>query len=443
MVASTDIKFFVHTNTNAPQLQNAFGSMINVLDACLVNGFGSQTVSTLTASGTTVTATFASAHNYLRYQVIEITGATQTEYNGKHRILTVLGAYSITFQLAVAPSVKTATGTINCLLAPLGFEKPFSSTTALGGGRAAYRSKNQSLPNRPFLRVVDERISSYSNNYAKYAKVGIVENMTDINTMTGVQAPYINSSPTRNWNPTGSGVNIKNGWAKWYYCSVGEYNADSTDLADYSITAGNWLVVGTDTGFFIMNSVNNDMSIPESEKKLAYCYGFGAFEPIADDDLFIHYLLATNIWEVAQYISYRASYNTNGISVGSEDYNFSSPGRSVFLQRGYKKSTYAQATGRKVTFEGSLVVSGGARYNSVSSDILGGVILQSPLIMEVLNTSQFLPRGFLPLIKTIPHKTLYTDLQLVEQSGRVFIAKEIYGDMSTPFGMVMFDLGEA
>ena len=84
MVASTDIKFYVHTNTGAPQLQNAFGCMIDVLDACLVNGFGSQTVSTLTASGTTFTATFGSAHNFMQYQVIKITGVNQPEFNGEH-----------------------------------------------------------------------------------------------------------------------------------------------------------------------------------------------------------------------------------------------------------------------------------------------------------------------------------------------------------------------
>ncbi|WP_151730425.1 hypothetical protein [Acinetobacter junii] len=402
-------------------------------------------MASLTASGTTATATFGMVHNLIKHQVIRISGATQAEFNGDFKIKQIVDTNTITFELNTAATVTSATGTINCLLAPLGFEKPFSSTTALGGGRAAYRSKDQSLPNRPFLRVVDERISSYSNDYAKYAKVGIVENMTDINTMTGVQAPYIASAPTRNWNPTGSGANIKNGWAKWYYCSVGEHNADSTNLADYSITAGNWLVVGTDTGFYIMNSVNNDMSIPESEKKLAYCYGFGAFEPIADDDLFTHFLLATNYWEAAQNISQRASSATYGISIGSEDATYfaaPTPGRSVFLQRGYKKSAYAQATGRKTTTEGSPVVSGNTRGYSVSADKMGGVILQSPLIMEVLDTSQFLPRGFLPMIKTIPHKTLYVDLQLVEQSGRVFIAKEIFGDTSYPNGLVMFDLGE-
>ena len=442
MVASTDIKFYVHTNTNAPQLTNNFGCMIDVLDACLVNGFGSQAVATLTASGTTVTATYGSAHNYLQYQVTKIAGVNQPEFNGEHRILTVPDANTITFELAAAPSVTTATGTITSSLPSLGWEKPFSSTTALGGGRAAYRSTNLLLPNRPFLRVVDERIASYSNNYAKYAKVGIVENMTAIDTMTGVQAPYIASAATRNWNPTGSGVNIKNGWAKWYYCSLGDYYSDSTNLADYSITAGNWLVVGTDTGFYIMNSVNNDMSILEDEKKLAYCYGFGAFEPIADDDLFTHFLLATNFWEVAQSIIYRASNNTNGISIGSDDNNFSSPGRSVFLQRGYKKSAYAQATGRKATIESTSVVSGNTNGYSATADQIGGVLLQSPLIMEVLDTSKFLPRGFLPLIKTIPHKAFYTDLQIVEQSERVFIAKKVHGSGGALDGIIMFDLGE-
>ena len=443
MVTGKTVKFFTSKNNNAPQLLNVQGSMLALLDACLVSGIQVGTVASLTASGTTATATFGMVHNLMKHQIIRISGANQAEFNGDFKIKQIVNTNTITFELNTSATVANATGTINCLLAPLGFEKPFSSTTALGGGRAAFRSKDESLPNRPFLRVVDERISSYSINYAKYAKVGIVENMNDINTMTGVQAPYTTSAPTRNWNPTGSGVNIKNGWAKWYYCSIGEQYADTTNLADSSIMAGDWLVVGTDTGFYVMNSVNNDADGLEEEKKLAYCYGFGAFEQIADDDLFTHYLLATNYWETAQNINYRASYYTNSISIGSDYSDFSAAERSVFLQRGYKKSAYAQATGRKVTFEGPPVVSGNTNGYSVSADIMGGVILQSPLIMEVLGTSQFLPRGFLPLIKTIPHKTLFTDLQLVEQSGRVFIAKEIYGSTTLSKGLVMFDLGEA
>ena len=105
---STDIKFYFSTNNNAPQLQNTYGSMIGVLDACLVNGISLGLVSTLTAMGTTVTAVFSNAHNLMQYQVLKITGANQAEYNGEHRILTVPNATSVTFQLATAPSATTA-----------------------------------------------------------------------------------------------------------------------------------------------------------------------------------------------------------------------------------------------------------------------------------------------------------------------------------------------
>ena len=55
MVASTDIKFYVHTNTNAPQLTNNFGCMIDVLDACLVNGFNLVTLDSLVVAGGVLT----------------------------------------------------------------------------------------------------------------------------------------------------------------------------------------------------------------------------------------------------------------------------------------------------------------------------------------------------------------------------------------------------
>ena len=212
MVASTDIKFYVHTNTNAPQLTNNFGCMIDVLDACLLNGFGSQVVETLTVSGTTATGSYGSAHNYLQYQVVKFANANQAEFNNEFRILTVPNANTITFQLPSVPSVTTATGTITCSLPSLGWLKPFSGT-----GKAAYRSSNTLLASRPYLRVVDALDPAYTATYAKYAKVGIVEDMTDIDMLIGIQAPYDSANPNKNWVGTGSGASVFNGWAKWYY----------------------------------------------------------------------------------------------------------------------------------------------------------------------------------------------------------------------------------
>lgn len=278
MVASTDIKFYVHSNNNAPQLQNAYGSMIGVLDACLVNGFGSQAVATLTASGTTVTATYGSAHNYLQYQVTKIAGVNQTEFNGEHRILTVPDANTITFELAAVPSVTTATGTITSSLPSSGWEKPFSSTHSSGaGGKAAYRSKNTLLPSRPFLRVVDELDPAYTATYAKYAKVGIVEDMTDIDTMFGVQSPYDNVNPNKNWVGMGSGSTAINGWAKWYYARSVAPTGPGNDAT--APTTGNraWVIVANKDWFYILNSTavsNTDL----------LAYGFGAFESALNTD---------------------------------------------------------------------------------------------------------------------------------------------------------------
>ena len=269
MVASTDIKFYVHTNNNAPQLQNAYGSMINVLDACLINGINIGAVSSLTASGTTVTALFSSAHNLMQYQVIKIAGANQAEFNGEHRILTVPNAQSVTFELAAAPSTTTATGTISASLPPLGWEKPFSSSNPNGGGKAAYRSLNLLLPSRPFLRVVDELDPVWALNYAKYAKVGIVEDILDIDTMIGVQAPFDPVYPEKNWAGTGSGASAYNGWAKWYYASS-TLVGSSSDTSQPSNGNRDWILVGNSNYFYIFPAVAPSVNNYSN-------YGFGAF----------------------------------------------------------------------------------------------------------------------------------------------------------------------
>lgn len=442
MVTNKTVKFFTSDNNNAPQLQNASGSMITLLDACLVTGIQVGVINSLSSTGLEATAVFGLPHNLKKYQVVRVSGATQAEYNGDFKIKQVVNATTIKFELNSVASVANASGTINCMLAPLNWDKPFSSSTALGGGRAAYRSKDETLSNRPFLRVVDERISSYSNNYAKYAKVGIVEEMTGIDVMQGVQAPYIASAATRNWNPTGSGVNIKNGWAKWYYYTLGDYNIDSTSLADYETENKSWMVIGTESAFYILNGVDNQKNISDEEKELAFCYGFGAFNPIADDDLFTHYLLASNIWEIAQGINYRMEFYTRDVVIGSEDYAAATLGRSVFLQRGYKKSAYAQATCRKVTLNDTNVVSGNSTGYTVSAEVFGGVVIQTPLVLEVTASSQAHPRGFLPLIKTIPHKANYSNVQLIEEGDLVLLAKHVRGASNYPLGIVLFDLGE-
>ncbi|KXZ65622.1 hypothetical protein [Acinetobacter venetianus] len=374
MVASTDTKFYVHTNNNAPQLQNAYGCMIDVLDACLVNGFGSQTVATLTASGTTVTATYGSAHNYLQYQVIKLANANQAEFNGEHRILTVPDANTITFELAAVPSVTTATGTITSSLPSLGWLKPFSDT-----GKAAYRSANTLLASRPYLRVVDALDPAYNAAYAKYAKVGIVEDMTDIDAMLGVQSPFDTSNPNKNWVASGSGTSVINGWAKWYYARSNDWQVDA-NADTLSIVAGirNWMLVGNQDCFYIF--VN-----PTTNRNYKFPYGFGTFKNYLSSDMYPNFLAATLDYSSANAVTNKATLTCLASTVS----------QTLLLQRNSVNDATPQITANLISlFNKQTVCYSGSVDYFASYSLAGGRIFAPVIVLENGN----LPRGQLSLI---------------------------------------------
>ncbi len=290
---STDIKYFTYTNNNAPTVDNVYGSMIALLDACLLNGFIVGSVSSLTISGTIATVVFSQPHNLLQYQVIRIIGANQTEFNKEHRILSIVDPTTITFDLKTTPSVTTATGTITASLPPLGWEKPFSSVNGTGG-KAAYRSLNTLLPSRPFLRVVDEIDPLYDPSYSKYAKVGIVENMTDIDTMLGVQSPYNPTYPDRNWVGSQEGTVYYNGWSKWYYArstALTSSTASSSDADSRSPINGgrSWTIIGNRDYFYILSGTR-----PSTTDTLKVLYGFGSFTSLLSNDTSSTFLISSN-----------------------------------------------------------------------------------------------------------------------------------------------------
>lgn len=399
MVASTDLKFYVHTNNNAPQLTNNFGCMIDVLDACLVNGFGAQTVATLTSSGTMVTATFGAAHNFMQYQVIKIAGANQTEFNGEHRILTVPNANTITFQLASAPSVSTATGAITCSLPPLGWSKPFSAA-----GKAAYRSNNILLPSRPYLRVVDALDPAYTSTFAKYAKVGIVEDMTDIDTILGVQAPYDSAAPDKNWVGTGSGTTAINGWAKWYYARNAAANAGSAaDTASTPTGDRQWVMVGNSDYFYIMPSM-----IPSNV--IAFVYGFGSFKSFLNADNSNTFLSATYQYAAVNGTANKQQFINIGRSTTTDSL--------LLLQRSYNQLATFTTSGLT-----SLHVSGAT--DSGSSNYIGAYSLTNIAPFAPVFINEVVLRGEMPGLYYLMQLRPYSNLQIIEKEGVLYLAKNM------------------
>lgn len=148
-------------------LANTAGSLVSFLDKVLDNGYNAQTLTSLTAVGTLVTATLVS-HGYRDRQFVTISGATPAAYNGTWQI--IVGSTSTnTFQFNVSSAPgSSATGTLSCIVAPLGWGIPFTGTNL--------RVYQPATGNRLFFRIDDTGTTS--------ARFLGYEAMTDVNTGT-------------------------------------------------------------------------------------------------------------------------------------------------------------------------------------------------------------------------------------------------------------------
>lgn len=171
----TTVRYFHSAMTGAPALAGSAGSLITVLDACLVNGFGSVTLTSLVVASNVATATVSGVHNLAMIgtvgPVVRIEGATPSGLNGDWRLASVPNSTTFTFA-TTGISDQTATGTITAKRAPAGFEKAFSGTN-----KAAYRSLN-AAGTQLYLRLDDTGTTS--------ATAIMYEAMSDIDTGTGL-----------------------------------------------------------------------------------------------------------------------------------------------------------------------------------------------------------------------------------------------------------------
>jgi len=164
------VRYYDSTMSGAPSLSNTAGSLIGVLDACLVDGFGSVTVDSLVVASDVATATVSAGHQFAMIgntgPVIRIAGATPSGLNGDWRV-TVTSSTVFSFATSGIGD-QTATGTISAKRAGAGFSKAFSGTN-----KAAYRSDDVT-GSRLYCRIDD--------GYTTYARIRGYEAMTDVDT---------------------------------------------------------------------------------------------------------------------------------------------------------------------------------------------------------------------------------------------------------------------
>lgn len=165
-----DVCWYTSAMVGAPALSGQAGKLIEVLDACLLTGFGSKTLSSLVVASGVATATVSTGHEFLDYAVVLVAGSAPSGLNGKKRIA-VVNSTTFTFD-ATGISDQTATGTITAKMAPPGaWSKAFSGTN-----KAAYQSN--SIASTGLLLRVDDTTTTYGGLIA-------YETMTDVDTGSG------------------------------------------------------------------------------------------------------------------------------------------------------------------------------------------------------------------------------------------------------------------
>lgn len=174
MPAPTSVVYFDSSDTGAPTLNNAAGSLIGVLDACLINGYNLKTVQSITVSAGVATVS-CSGHGLPNDSVNLIAGVTdKAALNGRQRV-TVVDANTFTFDAAGVPN-GTAAGTLSVKRAPLGWAKQFANGTT----KAVY-ARTDPQATAMVLRIDDTGALMPSMNIAR---ADMYESMTDVDNGT-------------------------------------------------------------------------------------------------------------------------------------------------------------------------------------------------------------------------------------------------------------------
>ena len=215
------VQMYKSTDLNAPTLSGTAGDLTTLLDAILINGYTTASVTSIVESGTTYTATLAVANSTLVVgDHIKIAGVDQSSLNDVWAITAITSTTVFTF---TGPgSLGSITGTITYRKAPLAWATAFTGTN-----KRAYRSADTSS-NR-FYFYVDDSNTLGTGGGAKEAVIYGMEAMTDINTGTA-KFPTVNQQ------------------------AVGLYTLKST-TAD--ATARVWTLIGDDRTFYFFNQATN------------------------------------------------------------------------------------------------------------------------------------------------------------------------------------------
>ncbi|SPL71738.1 hypothetical protein [Acinetobacter stercoris] len=287
MPSDVEVQFFSHLN--GLKLDNNWGDLIRLLDTCLVNGLPLTVSDTAIDEQGDIYLTTSTAHNCLLFQIIELSGFEPEDINGKYRIKGIPATNQLILKAEhLGQSIYTIGET---KLASLGYEIIFRDTADV---KRVYRAKNPK-ENHPYIRV-DESISSdtgsYTSTYAKFAMVGLLENMThidDYNNPDVLQLPFDPTNPAKNWIINGTGTAVVRGWSRWYWArGTGTVTDPAMDSATPTTGGRAFTLIGDIDAFYLVRNV--DATKTNGLKSILCC---GLYHSVLKNDVIPNWFLGT------------------------------------------------------------------------------------------------------------------------------------------------------
>lgn len=275
MLTETKTKLLMHSLKGAPMLENSYGSLKNLLEKVLVEGFNINNIKSFETKDNILKLYLDVGHGYSENTVVTLYNFSEEIYNRDFR---VIKSYSDSIDLFLNTDshpeiLLNATEQIKT--APLGYSKTFSDEDA---GIACF--KNTSTLSPGYLKIIDKvPPNGYleNSNWQKFARVVMGQQMDDLGNFVGdYKSP--SHSEFKNIELVGDGVASSNGihgFAKWDYAI---YAAGHHAWENYTGPLGEyptpWTIIGDSNTFYLMIAARGN-----KYKEGKNILGFGNYIP--------------------------------------------------------------------------------------------------------------------------------------------------------------------
>lgn len=404
MLEPTRTKFYTYEDTDAPLLKGDYLEITNILKKTLIEGFNLRIPLSMILADNVLTIFFQENPGYKDYQVISISGADNNIYNREFRINSV-NENSINIlvdETFNAPPTNFGEITIKC--APLGFIKKFEEQ-----GQLVFTSPSWAGS----VRIEDYRHTDWTTSWAKFARIQIATDHSDVNTAVGTTT----ASNTWMSTPTTYEGQTYKYWVP-YRIYASRSSSSATDQASASATAKRaWYIFGDEKGFYFINNYYN--SSPLSKDYFHYHY-IGNYIPLAHEAVgFTH-----------NSILLLSSYNNNYTSTSRTDVQINNFCRDYdgtyqgIIFNGYNVKDWFRL---KPTLSYGQVYSGTVTQSSVpanSEDSLGVDIL-TPIFIEQVVSGSSSTTGYALVGLARGVQSIATDISNRDTSDYVIKKREI------------------